>query len=298
MKSRRLPLTSIIALTILSTVMLATAFGPVVSSYDSESIDWEHLEQPPSLSHWFGTDVIGRDLFVRTMEGARISFTVALLTTVVSLSIGIPWGAVAGLLGGAVDQLMMRIVDGIYCLPGLLIVILLVVLFGQNQYILFAGLGMISWLNIARIVRAQTLRLRQSPFIQAAKGLGASTPQIVIKHVLPNMIGPIIVYSTLMIPGVILAESFISFLGLGIQEPNTSWGVLVSDGTQTMESSPWILIFPGLCLALTVWCLNTLGDTMRDRLDPTSAERRGVTRPEPARNHFPCPLEQRSFVAT
>jgi oligopeptide transport system permease protein len=275
-KSRGLPLPSIVALTILGAIVLGTLLGPELSPYDSELIDWEQLEQPPSLGHWFGTDVIGRDLFVRTMEGARVSFTIALLTTVISLGIGIPWGAVAGFLGGAIDQFMMRIADGFYCLPGLLVVILLVVLFGQNQYVLFAGLGMISWLNIARIVRAQTMRLRYSPFIQAAKGLGASTTTIVVKHILPNMVGPIVVYSTLMIPGVILAESFISFLGLGIQEPNTSWGVLVADGTQTMESSPWILTFPSACLALTVWCLNTLGDTMRDHLDPTSGKRSGA----------------------
>jgi oligopeptide transport system permease protein len=267
---RKLSSHAAIAGIILIAIFLSALLGPTFSSYDSEAIDWEQLEQPPSYAHWFGTDIIGRDLFVRTMEGARVSFSVALLTTVISLSIGIPWGAVAGLVGGSVDQIMMRIVDGIYCLPGLLIVILLVVLFGQNQYILFAGLGAISWLNIARIVRGQTLRLRKSPFIEAARVLGATTPRIIAKHVLPNMMGPIIVYSTLMIPGVILAESFISFLGLGIQEPATSWGVLVSDGTQTMESSPWILIFPSSCLALTVWCLNTLGDTMRDQLDPTT----------------------------
>ena len=165
---------------------------------------------------------------------------------------------------------MMRIVDGIYCVPGILVVILLVVLFGQNQYLLFAGLGAISWLNLARIVRGQTLVLKSSPYIEAARSLGAGTGHILARHVIPNLTGPIVVYTTLLIPGVILAESFISFLGLGIQEPETSWGVLVSDGTETMESSPWILIFPGTCLAITIWCLNTLGDRLRDRLDQQS----------------------------
>ena len=256
-----------IAAFLLCTVVLGAIVGPELSQYDGETIDWEQLEHPPTAKHWFGTDVVGRDLFVRTMEGARISLTVALITATISLLIGIPWGATAGYLGGQVDQVMMRIVDGIYCVPGILVVILLVVLFGQNQYLLFAGLGAISWLNLARIVRGQTLILKSSPYIEAARSLGAGTGYILFRHVVPNLIGPVIVYTTLLIPGVILAESFISFLGLGIQEPETSWGVLVSDGTETMETSPWILIFPGTCLALTIWCLNTLGDSLRDRLD-------------------------------
>ena len=259
-----------IAALLLGLIVISSIVGPEFSQYDGEDIDWEQLEHPPTTKHWFGTDVIGRDLFVRTMEGARISFTVALITTSISLLIGIPWGATAGLLGGRADQIMMRIVDGIYCVPGILVVILLVVLFGQNQYLLFAGLGAISWLNLARIVRGQTLVLKSSPYIEAARSLGAGTGHILARHVIPNLTGPIIVYTTLLIPGVILAESFISFLGLGVQEPETSWGVLVSDGTETMESSPWILIFPGTCLAITIWCLNTLGDRLRDRLDQQS----------------------------
>lgn len=248
-------------------MFVAAVLGPVLSPWDGETMDFEALEAPPSTAHWFGTDMVGRDLFVRTMEGARVSFTVALIAVTVSLAIGIPWGAAAGLAGGRLDQLMMRIVDGLYCLPGILIVILLIVLFGRNPYLLFAALGAISWLTIARIVRGQTLRLRQAPFIEAARGMGLSTPYIVRKHVIPNVIGPVIVYTTLAIPAVILAESFISFLGLGIAEPQTSWGVLVSDGTAAMESSPWMLMFPALCLGITVWCFNTLGDRLRDFLD-------------------------------
>lgn len=254
-------------------VVAAAVLGPELSPWDGEEMDWEALEAPPSASHWFGTDMVGRDLFVRTMEGARVSFTVAIIAVTVSLTIGIPWGATAGLIGGRTDQLMMRIVDGIYCLPGILIVILLVVMFGRNQYLLFGALGAISWLTIARIVRGQTLRLRHAPFIEAARSMGLSTTHILRRHVIPNVIGPVVVYTTLAIPGVILAESFISFLGLGIQEPDTSWGVLVSDGTQTMESSPWLLVFPGTCLAVTIWCFNTLGDRLRDYLDNRATRR-------------------------
>jgi len=245
----------------------------MTSEHTAEDMDWENIGVAPSMTHWFGTDDVGRDLFVRTMEGTRVSFTVALIATSVALLIGIPWGATAALAGGLVDQIMMRIVDAMYSLPGILIVILLVVLFGRNQYLLFAGIGAIAWLDIARIVRGQTLRLRESPFIDAARSLGGKTTYIMSRHVIPNVAGPIIVYTTLMIPGVILAESFISFLGLGIQEPDTSLGVLVSDGTQVMESSPWILMFPGGLLALTVWSLNTIGDRLRDLTDTHSDQR-------------------------
>lgn len=259
--------TTRIACFALLVIIAGALFGPTLSQWQGDEIDWEAIETAPSSKHWFGTDLVGRDLFVRTMQGAQVSLTVAVIAVFVSLCIGIPWGALAGLLGGRADQLMMRIVDGIYCLPGILILILLLVVFEQNQYLLFAALGAISWLNIARIVRGQTLRLRQAPFIEAARALGAKTPHLLWHHVLPNVMGPIIVYTTLAIPYIILAESFISFLGLGIAEPQTSWGVLVADGTQSMETSPWLLIFPGVCLALTIWSCNTLGDTMRDRLD-------------------------------
>ncbi len=241
--------------------------GPPLSGWDPETMDWEALEAAPSAAHWFGTDLVGRDLFVRTMMGARVSLTVALIAITVSLCIGVPWGMAAGFLGGSADQLMMRIVDALYSLPLILIVILLVVVFGRNPYLLFAALGTLFWLDIARIVRGQTLRVRRAGYIEAARAMGASTGRLLYRHVLPNVAGPVVVYATLAIPGVILAESFISFLGLGVQEPDTSWGVLVADGVQTMESSPWLLIFPGLCLAVTVWAFNTLGDRLRDRMD-------------------------------
>lgn len=251
----------------LVSIILSAWLGPWLSPHDVEAMNWDALGQGPSWQHWFGTDDVGRDLFVRTMSGAQVSLSIALLTTLVALAIGVPWGAIAGLSGGQLDQAMMRIVDGIYCLPGILVVILLVVMFGQNQYLIFAGLGAISWLDIARIVRAQTLQLRASPFIEASRAMGAPTYWLLWRHVMPNVIGPIVVYTTLLIPGVILAESFISFLGLGIQEPETSWGVLVADGARQMESAPGLLLFPAACLAITVWSLNILGDRLRDRLD-------------------------------
>lgn len=268
---------------ILITIVLLAWLGPVFSSWEYDQIDWDALESPPSLQHWFGTDFIGRDLFVRSMLGARVSLGIALIATLVSVLVGIPWGAVAGYLGGRTDQLMMRIVDVLYALPFILIVILLVVIFGRNPYLLFMALGAIFWLDIARIVRGQTLRLREQPFIGAARILGVATPAIIWRHVVPNVLGPALVYATLTIPGVILAESFISFLGLGIQEPNTSWGVLIADGTQTMESSPWTLIFPGTLLAMTIWCTNMLGDRLRDQLDATGP---GYTRTSGTRTHM------------
>ncbi|MDH3645127.1 MAG: ABC transporter permease subunit, partial [Gammaproteobacteria bacterium] len=207
----------------------------------------------------------------RAMIGARISLSIAAVATLVSVLIGVPWGALAGYVGGRTDHLMMRIVDVLYALPFVLVVILLVVVFGRDPILLFVGLGAVFWLDIARIVRGQTLRIRQQPFISAAQALGASTPHIIWRHVIPNVSGPALVYATLTVPGVILAESFISFLGLGVQEPDTSWGVLIADGVQTMESAPWALLFPALLLGATVWCCNMLGDRLRDQVDELSS---------------------------
>ncbi|MEM7077471.1 MAG: ABC transporter permease [Pseudomonadota bacterium] len=258
---------ALLALTLLALIVGGAVLGPEISVWDSEAMDFAAMQAAPSAQHWFGTDLVGRDQFVRTMLGARVSLSIALLAISVSLLIGVPWGMLAALLGGRWDQLMMRFVDVLYGLPVILIIILLVVIFGRNQYLLFAALGAFFWLDIARIVRGQTLRLRDAPFIQAARGMGAGRAYTLWRHVLPNVAGPVIVYTTLAIPGVILAESFISFLGLGIQEPDTSWGVLVSDGAQTLESAPWLIIYPGLCLGATIWSFNTLGDRLRDMLD-------------------------------
>ena len=250
-------------LLIVAGALLTPAFTP----WEMEEMDWEAMEAPPSALHWFGTDQVGRDLLTRTMAGARVSLTVAVIAISVSLCIGVPWGLVAGYLGGKVDQVMMRTVDALSSLPLILVVILLVVVFGRNQYLLFMALGALFWMDIARIVRGQTLRVRQAAYIEAARSMGAPTWYLLRHHVLPNVSGPVVVYATLALPGVILAESFISFLGLGIQEPATSLGVLVADGTQVMESSPWLVVFPGICLGMTVWSCNTLGDRLRDRLD-------------------------------
>ena len=248
-------------------VLLLCVVGPSMSSWQPEDIDWQSIQTAPSAQHWFGTDLVGRDLFVRTLEGARTSLLIALIATLVSVAIGVPWGAVAGFVGGRTDLIMMRIVDGLYGLPLILIVVLLVVLFGRNPYLLFAALGAFFWLDIARIVRGQTLALRQSLFVEAARSLGANTRQIIWRHILPNIAGVILIYATLTLPGVILAESFISFLGLGLQEPATSWGVLIADGIYSMESAPWQLLFPAGLLVLTLWSINTLGDGLRDRLN-------------------------------
>ena len=256
-----------IAAALLLLIVAGALLTPAFSPWTMEEMDWEAMEAPPSAAHWFGTDQVGRDLLTRTMAGARVSLTVAVIAISVSLCIGVPWGLVAGYLGGRVDQVMMRTVDALYSLPLILVVILLVVVFGRNQYLLFMALGALFWMDIARIVRGQTLRVRQAAYIEAARSMGAPTWHLLRRHVLPNVSGPVVVYATLALPGVILAESFISFLGLGIQEPATSLGVLVADGTQVMESSPWLVIFPGVCLGMTVWSCNTMGDRLRDRLD-------------------------------
>lgn len=257
--------------TVLLAVVVLALVGPTIIAWDADEVDWQALETPPSTHHWFGTDLIGRDLFVRTLIGARVSIGIAVVATLVSILIGIPWGAVAGYLGGRTDQIMMRVVDTLYALPFILVVILLVVVFGRNPYLLFVGLGAVFWLDLARIVRGQTLRVREALFIDSARVLGLPTRLIVLRHVIPNVLGPALVYATLTIPGVILAESFISFLGLGVQEPNTSWGVLIADGTQSMQSSPWTLIFPALFLAMTVWCCNMLGDRFRDEMERSTS---------------------------
>lgn len=264
---------------LLGVIVAGALLGPALSPWQPDQIDWDALEAPPSMAHWFGTDLVGRDLFVRAMAGARVSLTIALIATAVSVLIGLPWGAVAGYLGGRVDQVMMRVVDVLYALPFVLVVILLVVVFGRNPYLLFVGLGAVFWLDLARIVRGQTLRVRQQAFVDAARAMGAGTAAIVRRHVLPNVAGPALVYVTLTLPGVILAESFISFLGLGVQEPDTSWGVLIADGVHTMESAPWALVVPAALLGITVWCANMLGDRLRDRLDPRTEGIRPAARP-------------------
>ena len=263
----RAAVTSIITLGI---VTLLALVGPYLNPNDYFALDWDRFLVPPTLEggHWFGTDEVGRDLFVRTLYGARVSLTVGLLATGVALVIGVLYGSIAGFVGGRVDSLMMRIVDIIYSLPFMFFVILLMVVFGNHIFLIFIAIGAVEWLTMARIVRGQTLSLKQQEFVEAARASGTTDFQIIARHIIPNVLGPVIVYVTLTIPQVILAESFLSFLGLGVQEPMTSWGVLIADGASTMETAPWVLIFPALFLAVTLFCFNFLGDGLRDALDP------------------------------
>ena len=261
---------ALVAMAVLFVVICLAIIVPMVSPYQLDGVDFDSIELAPGLSngHLFGTDPLGRDLFLRTMFGARISLLIGLVATVVSLLIGVTYGAVAGYLGGRIDALMMRFVDILYSLPFIFFVIILMVVFGRNIFLIFVALGAVEWLTMARIVRGQTLALKGLDFIEAAVASGASTPAIIRRHILPNVLGPVIVYATLTIPQVILVESFLSFLGLGVQEPLTSWGVLISDGAQQMETAPWLLVFPAGFLAVTLLCFNFLGDGLRDALDP------------------------------
>ena len=266
---------AMIAVGIMAVICVLVLLAPALSPHEFDSTDWDQVSTPPSLStaHWFGTDDVGRDLFVRTLYGGRISLLVGLAATLVSLIIGIAWGATAGYVGGRTDQLMMRTVDVLYAMPFMFFVILLMVFFGRNILLIFVAVGAINWLDMARIVRGQTLSLKKKEFIEAARAGGVSSFNIVRRHIVPNLLGVVIVYVTLTIPQVILVESFLSFLGLGVQEPMTSWGALVNDGAQSMESAPWALVFPALFLALTLFCFNFIGDGLRDALDPR--DRRG-----------------------
>ncbi len=254
----------------LTIIAFVTLLAPLLSPHPFDAIDWDHIGTPPDLAarYFFGTDANGRDLFVRTLYGGRISLLVGIVATSVSLAIGVTWGAVAGYAGGMVDGIMMRIVDILYALPFLFLVILLMVMFGRNIVLIFVALGAVEWLNMARIVRGQTLSLKRREFIEAARAGGVRPLTIVRRHIIPNLLGPVAVYATLTIPHVILLESFLSFLGLGVQEPNTSWGVLISEGARNMEGAPWALLFPASFLAVTLFCFNFVGDGLRDALDP------------------------------
>jgi len=261
---------AIFALGLMGFVVVLVLAAPLLSPYTIDSTDWDRISIGPSFStgHYFGTDDVGRDLFVRTLYGGRISLMVGLVATLVSLLIGIAYGATAGYLGGRTDQIMMRIVDVLYAMPFMFFVILLMVFFGRNILLIFVAVGAINWLDMARIVRGQTLSLKKKEFVEAARAGGVSTVNIIRRHIVPNLLGVVVVYVTLTIPQVILVESFLSFLGLGVQEPMTSWGALVNDGAQSMESAPWALVFPAVFLAITLFCFNFVGDGLRDALDP------------------------------
>lgn len=258
-----------ISLLLLVLISIAAIAGPLFSQYDAATTDFELILQAPNIDngHWLGTDSLGRDLYVRVLEGGRISLMVGLVATLVTIGIGVVYGAVAGYFGGRIDALMMRLVDVLYAMPFMFFVILLMVVFGRNLLLIFVAIGAVNWLDMARIVRGQTLSIKNQEFIAAARVCGLSEWAIIRCHIIPNLLGVVVVYATLTIPQVILIESFISFLGLGVQEPATSWGALVNAGMLEMHRAPWLLIVPALLLSTTVVCLNILGDGLRDLFD-------------------------------
>jgi len=250
-------------------IVLFSFLGPLLVPGDAITQNIDLGASPPSAAHWLGTDTLGRDMLVRTMMGGRIALLVGLVATVVALIIGVTWGAVAAYVGGKADEVMMRVVDVLYAFPTVVFVIVIMALFDtRNILVLFALLGAISWLNMARIVRGQVLSLRSREFVEAARAIGTSTRSILFKHIVPNTIGVIIVYSTLSLPSVMLREAFLSFLGLGVQAPRASWGTLVTEGASQILVYPWILVGPGVVMSLTIFALNFLGDGLRDALDP------------------------------
>lgn len=252
-------------------VTIACFFGPWFSPYHYEDQNLALGAAPPSAAHWLGTDTLGRDLLVRILYGGRISLEVGVCATFVALTIGVVYGAVSGFFGGKLDAVMMRAVDIMYSLPFVIFVILLMVLFGQNIYLMFAAIGAVSWLTMARIVRGEVMSLKRTEFVEAAHALGFSRRRILFRHILPNVLGPVIVYTTLTIPNVMLLEAFLSFLGLGVQPPMSSWGLLIKNGAASMEEYPWLLIYPGIIFSLTLFSLNFLGDGLRDALDVRSS---------------------------
>ena len=252
---------------LLLAMIVVILLTPWIAPYNYETQNLDLGATPPSAAHWLGTDVFGRDLLTQIMYGGRVSLAVGFIATAVALLIGVTWGAIAGYVGGRVDAVMMRLVDILYALPFMIFIVLLMVVFGRNVLLLFLAIGAVEWLTMARIMRSQVQSLRQQEFVEAAISLGLSPGTIIRRHVVPNALGPIIVYTTLTIPSVMLLEAFLSFLGLGIQPPQTSWGLLISYGAETMEEYPWLLIFPGLALTITLFSLNFLGDGLRDALD-------------------------------
>ena len=269
LRKNRLALFGFSVLIVLCVVSLLT---PWIAPYSYEEQDLMLGATPPSATHWLGTDIFGRDMLTRIMYGGRVSLMVGFIATAVALVIGILWGAIAGFVGGRVDAIMMRIVDIMYALPFMIFIVLLMVVFGRNILLLFIAIGAVEWLTMARIVRSQVMALRKQEFIEAAYSMGLSQWTIIRRHIIPNTLGPVIVYTTLTIPSVMLLEAFLSFLGLGIQPPQSSWGLLINYGVETMEEYPWLLIFPGITLSLTLFALNFLGDGLRDALDPRASK--------------------------
>ena len=257
---------------VLIALIVLAIFAPWIAPH---SYSYQNLELGavgPSSTYWFGTDTLGRDQFSRILYGARVSLLVGFVATAVALVIGVSWGIVAGFFGGKIDSTMMRIVDILYGLPFIIFIVLLMVIFGRNIWLLFLAIGAVEWLTMARIVRGQVLTLKNQEFVLAAQAMGVRNLSLFFRHILPNILGTIAVYATLTIPQVMLLEAFLSFLGLGVQPPMSSWGTLIRYGVESMEEYPWMLIFPGLIFTITLFCLNFFGDGLRDAIDPRSSD--------------------------
>ena len=261
---------AVVSLVLLAAITLACVLGPMLLPNAYDATDWNLLGSPPTWQGWhlFGTDESGRDLLVRTLVGGRVSLVVGVLATALSVSLGVAWGATAGFVGGWVDAWMMRFVDMLYAIPYLLVAILLVTVFGRDLLLVVLAISAFSWLDMARVARGQTLSIKSREYIEAAHAIGVPTWRIVAQHVMPNLMGIVVIYASITVPGVILAESVLSFLGLGVQEPMTSWGVLVHDGANAMADKPWAILFPAAALSITLYCANFIGDGLRDALDP------------------------------
>ncbi len=261
---------ALVSILVIATITLIALIGPLALHWRYDQVDWSAMRKPPEVAkqHYFGTDQNGRDMLARTLQGTRVSLLVAFVATLVSVVIGVIYGAVSGYFGGRIDALMMRVVDVLYALPYILFVIILMVIFGRNFVLLFVGIGAIEWLTMARIVRGQTLSLKEREFIEAARAGGARPWTIIMRHIVPNLSGPVVIYATLTIPEIIIIESFLSYLGLGVQEPLTSLGTLISAGAPVAEVMPWLLVFPAAILIAMLLCLSFLGDGLRDALDP------------------------------
>ena len=266
LSSNRAAVASLIGL---ATLLVLAIVGPWVIPFGYDQVNKVDVWVPPLTNgHLLGTDALGRDLAARLLTGLRVSLAIGLVATLVSLVIGVTWGAVAGYVGGKVDEAMMRIVDVLYSLPFIFFVILLMVTFGSNIVLIFVAIGAVEWLTMSRIVRGQTLALKNREFIEAARAAGLGRGAIIARHIVPNLLGPVVVYVTLTIPAVILAESFLSFLGLGVQPPMASLGALIAGGAQDMEMAPWLLVFPSITMVVTLMCFNFIGDGLRDAIDP------------------------------
>ncbi|WP_075187916.1 ABC transporter permease [Teredinibacter haidensis] len=269
LKKNKLAIAGLIFLVVIVTLAL---LAPLIAPYSYEAQNLDLGATPPSLTHWMGTDIFGRDQLTRILYGSRVSLMVGIVATAVALLIGVLWGTTAGYLGGKTDAVMMRIVDILYALPFTIFIILLTVVFGRSIFLLFLAIGAVEWLTMARIVRGQVMALKHQEFIEAAISMGLNRWQIMTRHLIPNILGPVIVYTTLTIPSVILLESFLSFLGLGIQPPQSSWGALISNGVETIEEYPWLILYPSLFLSFTLFALNFLGDGLRDAFDPRTSK--------------------------